>query len=33
LGVPDPVPYIKPWNEILQEALALKEAHETTTGT
>ena len=32
LGVPDPVPYVKPWNEILQEALTLKEAHETTVG-
>jgi len=33
LGVPDPVPYVKPWNEILKEVLALKEAHETTAGT
>jgi 7-cyano-7-deazaguanine synthase len=30
LGVPDPVPYIKPWEEILQDALALQEEHETT---
>jgi len=33
LGVPDPVPYIKPWEEVLQDALLLKEAHETTAGT
>ena len=33
LGVPDPVSYVKPWDETLQEALALKEAHETTAGT
>ncbi len=33
LGVPDPVPYVKPWDEILQDALALKETHRTTVST